>query len=444
VSLSGTLKVAAGSGYVPQAGAITILSDPGGTISGNFVTFALPTISGFAFSESISADGHSVLLNVATAPPFMITTTSLPAATFNQPYSLSLTATGGSGNPANYFWSATGLPSFLTLSTAGVISGTPTLVGTFSGIAVTVTDTSTMQTASMTYSLTVNYSPVSYNYVSTADSFQFSGGAYFRLEALSGNSEVSAHSTGAYTYTSTGATVTGGAPIGVTPTSNALALNGTTGGISTTYSGGINNSGSIVAWVNLSALPSASGKILYIAGESQVGNDFDLQLTSDNYLRFYTTNSGANIGYPLNTTNLVGQWHMVAATFSNTLGQRALYVDGVQVGTDTVISTPGKTTTFNIGATPVFSGRNFTGSIDEAAVYSIALSPTQVQQHAAQLRARGGRGTDAWHDHPDLRAEPGVADYTADNHSAAHDGQRNFGHHRRHSGSALLRERRPD
>jgi hypothetical protein len=67
---------------------------------------------------------------------FSITTTSLPSATSNQAYSTTLSAAGGTGTIT---WSATGLPAGLSMSTSGVISGTPGNAGTAS-VVVTVTD----------------------------------------------------------------------------------------------------------------------------------------------------------------------------------------------------------------------------------------------------------------------------------------------------------------
>jgi hypothetical protein len=65
-----------------------------------------------------------------------ITTASLPNATYGVAYSTTLT---GSGGTTAYTWSATGLPSGLSISTGGVISGTPTGGGT-STVAITLTD----------------------------------------------------------------------------------------------------------------------------------------------------------------------------------------------------------------------------------------------------------------------------------------------------------------
>jgi hypothetical protein len=52
--------------------------------------------------------------------------------------SFQFTATGGT---TPYTWTATGLPGGLTLSTSGLLSGTPTASGNFN-VSVTVTDSS--------------------------------------------------------------------------------------------------------------------------------------------------------------------------------------------------------------------------------------------------------------------------------------------------------------
>jgi hypothetical protein len=66
----------------------------------------------------------------AAIQPVVITTTSLPAATLSAAYSTALTATGGHGA---YLWARTAgtLPSGLSVSSTGVISGTPLSAGTF-------------------------------------------------------------------------------------------------------------------------------------------------------------------------------------------------------------------------------------------------------------------------------------------------------------------------
>jgi hypothetical protein len=68
--------------------------------------------------------------------PLEITTASLSEATVDSGYSNTLSAEGGT---SPYTWTASGLPSGLTMSTEGAISGSPALAGDFN-INVTVTD----------------------------------------------------------------------------------------------------------------------------------------------------------------------------------------------------------------------------------------------------------------------------------------------------------------
>jgi Cadherin-like beta sandwich domain len=82
---------------------------------------------------------YTVRVNrAASIPAPTITTTSLPNGKVSTFYSQQLAATGGSGNLA---WTFTGsLPDGLSMDTAGLISGTPTIAGPPSAFTVQVTD----------------------------------------------------------------------------------------------------------------------------------------------------------------------------------------------------------------------------------------------------------------------------------------------------------------
>ena len=84
----------------------------------------------------------------------VITTASLPTGVAGAPYTASVTASGGT---TPYTFSATGLPANLTISAAGLITGTPTTAGT-TPVVVTVTDstTGTHLTATASLPLTIN------------------------------------------------------------------------------------------------------------------------------------------------------------------------------------------------------------------------------------------------------------------------------------------------
>jgi hypothetical protein len=84
---------------------------------------------------------------------------TLTAGTFGAAYNAPMTtpATGGSGS---YEYTATNLPSGLTMSLAGVISGTPDEVVTNATFTVTVTDTITGATEDAEYTITINKATV--------------------------------------------------------------------------------------------------------------------------------------------------------------------------------------------------------------------------------------------------------------------------------------------
>lgn len=94
----------------------------------------------------------SILIN-PPAPPNITTPSPLPGGTVGLPYSQTLEATGGTGT---LVWSRTAgsLPVNLSLSSAGVISGTPTNTGT-SNFTIRVTD-ALSQFDTQQFSLTIS------------------------------------------------------------------------------------------------------------------------------------------------------------------------------------------------------------------------------------------------------------------------------------------------
>ncbi len=83
-----------------------------------------------------------------------LTTTSLPAATVNTTYATTLAATGGVAPYTFTLANSTALPAGLTLSAAGVISGTPTTAGS-TPFSVTVTDSTTPTALTLTSNLSI-------------------------------------------------------------------------------------------------------------------------------------------------------------------------------------------------------------------------------------------------------------------------------------------------
>jgi hypothetical protein len=196
---------------------------------------------------------------------------------------------------------------------------------------------------------------------------------FFPLAALEGHSVA-----GQAKYTASGGvTVIPGAPLGVGTSDNGLALNGTDGYVKTDFHGGIGNAGSMMVWVNLAELPSKALHILYVGGESERANDFDLQFESDGGLHFYTA-AGSNLKFVPPAATLLGPWHMIVVTVDFNSGARAIYWDGAPVAKDTGGGKPTKTSEFTLGESTVFTGRFFNGSIDEAALWGRALGAAEV------------------------------------------------------------------
>ncbi|MGD0734237.1 MAG: LamG domain-containing protein [Terracidiphilus sp.] len=197
--------------------------------------------------------------------------------------------------------------------------------------------------------------------------------AFYRLDSTSGKSLA-----GATTYKAVGSAgiAASGAPV---PTANSrfLKLDGRTASITTTQVGGVGTAASIMVWVNLAELPSKTDRIFYVAGECEVGNDLDLQFLGDNNVGFFTA-AGSNIQFKPPVDSLIGKWHQIAATLDTQSQKRVLYWDGKLVATDKGGGHPGKKTAFTIGACTCFSGRFFSGSIDNVGLWNRVLKPEEV------------------------------------------------------------------
>ncbi|MGD0738882.1 MAG: LamG domain-containing protein [Terracidiphilus sp.] len=211
--------------------------------------------------------------------------------------------------------------------------------------------------------------------------------AFYRLDSTTGQSQVG---TSTYKVSGSAGIADSGAPV-PTASDSYLRLDGQTAFITTTQMGGIGAAGSIMAWVNLAELPSKAGRLFYVAGESQVGNDFDLQIDTDNGVKFWTA-AGGHISYMPSPGSLIGHWHQIVVTLDTTTQVRAIYWDGKSVATDKGGGQAGKNSVFTIGATPTFTGRFFPGGIDDVALWNRALKPTEV---AAIYAAAGHVGSPA-------------------------------------------------
>ena len=163
VPYTGTIGVAGGT--APYSCTITAGTLPAGlTLGAGCVITGTPTVAGTSTVTVHATDSATPTAGTVTGPvsitvspiPLLTLTGSVPNAILGVPYTQTLTAAGGIP-PYTFSVTAGALPAGLTLSPAGVISGTPTAVGA-SSFTATVTDTEpTPQTASLPLVLLVVY-----------------------------------------------------------------------------------------------------------------------------------------------------------------------------------------------------------------------------------------------------------------------------------------------
>lgn len=140
------------SGSLPAG----ILLSPTGIISGTPTTAGASSFSvEVKDSESIPQTSTANLGITISPAPLTVSTASLPSGSVGVAYSQTLQATGG---VAPYTWSTTSgtLPTGMSLSSSGVISGTPTSAATFVFTVQAKDSESTPQTAKAGLSIVVN------------------------------------------------------------------------------------------------------------------------------------------------------------------------------------------------------------------------------------------------------------------------------------------------
>jgi hypothetical protein len=175
----------------------------GGIISGTATTSGSSAFTATVSDSGSPAQSVSTAVAITVAPrPLSIATSTLPNGTSHAVYSQSLLASGGT---PSYSWAITSgtLPAGLTLSSAGVISGTPTASGT-SNFTATASDSGVpVQTTSTAIGITIAPSPLTIT-ISVLPSAT-SGNAYSQVLQASGG-------TPSYTWT----IASGALPAGLT------------------------------------------------------------------------------------------------------------------------------------------------------------------------------------------------------------------------------------
>ena len=142
--LSGTLP--AGLAFDPKTGEVTGTPTAAGTF--NVVLQAMDTSD---VPDTVTAT--EVFVINAPKVPFLVAGGALPGGVVGTPYSIALQATGGT-MPETWSLLSGTLPAGLSLSSAGVISGTPTVAGTASFSAQVQDSTGAIASAAFTLPVT--------------------------------------------------------------------------------------------------------------------------------------------------------------------------------------------------------------------------------------------------------------------------------------------------
>jgi hypothetical protein len=134
----------------------------------------------------------------------------------------------------------------------------------------------------------------------------------------------------------------------------------------------INGSLSVMAWVQVPSGPV--GWIQDVIGRSD--GSFRAVVDTSGLPHFADSADPNLIGAnPVND----GAWHFWVATYSSASSSAALYIDGVQMATATYSPPAVGVNELLIGGAPDYAGRNFVGNIAQVAIFTNALTQTQVQ-----------------------------------------------------------------
>ena len=243
----------AGSAYLPQTATVTggsgsntwsatglppgLALSPAGVLSGTPSPTSPGTYNAIILTVNDGAGGGFNIgpYAISIFPALGINTGGVPAAGVKDlAYIGSLSPIGGSGT---FSWSASGLPAGVTLSTAGVLSGSPGAVGPYT-VNFTLTDNATGGTGGPPASITVPFTitintPLAWSGALPGATARTAGFAYSRSFATSGGlSPVTWLVTGLPTgLTSSGAVISGiptvSGPTAVTSTVTVKATDAT-------------------------------------------------------------------------------------------------------------------------------------------------------------------------------------------------------------------------
>ncbi len=356
------------SGTLPAGLSMT----SGGVISGTPLAAGTGTANlTFTMTDSGSPNALSTTatlgLTVNAVPAIAFSTTTLAAGTYNAAYSATVVATGGSG-PLTYSLLSGALPAGLNMTAAGVISGTPTAVGTF---AITVGAADAFgDSGTQALSLTVSYAPLTITTVTLPTGYVGSVYSSTTLTASGGSGTGYSWSVASGSSLPAGLALSSGGVISGTPTSA-----GTTS-FTVDIADSASNTGSLV--MSITVKPAVSITTTTTLPTGYAGSAYSQTLAA-------TGGSGSGYTWAVNSGSSVPA--------------------GLSLSTAGALSgTPTTTGTSSFGATVTDSAGN-----TASASFSITISPgisitapafptgyPGTPYPGATFTATGGNGTYSW------------------------------------------------
>jgi len=153
VTLVGTGFIAgatvAVSGTLVTVGTVTVVNTTTITTTFTIASNAATTARNVTVTTSNGTSGAQTF----TVQSVLISSTAIPTAIVNTAYNWTMTATGGA---TPYTWSIGTKPAWMSISSAGVLSGTPTAAAAAANVQITVTDNNSA-TNTVTFSMLTEY-----------------------------------------------------------------------------------------------------------------------------------------------------------------------------------------------------------------------------------------------------------------------------------------------
>ena len=361
VGASYSQTITASGGASPYTYTVTAGSLPAGLTLSSSGTLSGTPKAGGSFTFTVSAkdsnnitSAQSYTLTVS-APTISFSPATLPSAQVGVAYSQTITASGGTSPYHNFSVTAGSLPAGLTLSSSGVLSGTPTVGGSFS-FTVSATDSSTgagPYTAGQSYTLTVTTATITLSPTSLPAAQV--GASYSQTITASGG-------VSPYTYTVTA----GSLPAGVTLSSSGTVSGTPTAGGAFSFTATAKDSNNVTGSQNYTLTVSAPTISFSPATlpSAQVGVAYSQTITASGgtspYHNFSVTAGSLPAGLTLSSSGVLSGTPTAGGSFSFTVS-----------ATDS-----------STGAGPYTAGQSYTLTVTTA---TITLSPTSLP--AAQVGA---------------------------------------------------------